>query len=51
LTNAQWAQVEPLLPRPSPVLGGRLPVISRRLLIDTVLYGAGQRLRLADGAA
>jgi transposase len=38
LTDAQWAQIEPLLPRPTPVLGGRPPVIPRRLLIDTILY-------------
>jgi transposase len=38
LTDAQWAIIEPLLPRTNPALGGRPPVHSRRLLIDTVLY-------------
>jgi transposase len=38
LTDAQWAQIQPLLPRSHPALGGRRPVISRRLLIDTILY-------------
>ena len=39
LTDAQWAVIEPLLPpRPSPRLGGRPPVHSRRLIIDTILY-------------
>jgi transposase len=38
LTDAQWALVEPLLPRPHRALGGRPAVHSRRLLVDTVLY-------------
>jgi transposase len=38
LTDAQWAVIEPLLPRPNPCLGGRPPVHSRRLIIDTISY-------------
>jgi transposase len=38
LTDAQWAVIEPLLPRPHPALGGRRPVHSRRLLLDTISY-------------
>jgi len=38
LTDTQWALVEPLLPVPNPRLGGRPPVLSRRLLVDTILY-------------
>ncbi|MBB1156104.1 IS5 family transposase [Amycolatopsis dendrobii] len=38
LTDAQWAVVEPLLPRTHPGLGGRPPVHSRRLVIDTISY-------------
>jgi transposase len=38
LTDAQWAVIEPLLPRIAPALGGRPPVHPRRLIVDTVLY-------------
>jgi len=38
MTDAQWAVIEPLLPRPNPRLGGRPPVYSRRLIIDTISY-------------
>lgn len=38
LTDAQWAVIEPLLPRTNPRLGGRPLVHSRRLVIDTILY-------------
>jgi len=37
-TDAQWAVVEPLLPTTNPVMGGRPPVYSRRLIIDTISY-------------
>ncbi len=38
LTDAQWAVVEPLLPRTHRSLGGRPRVHSRRLVIDTISY-------------
>ncbi|WP_237658101.1 IS5 family transposase [Rhodococcus ruber] len=38
LTDAQWAVIAPLLPRPSPRLGGRPAVHPRRLVVDTILY-------------
>ncbi|WP_370935938.1 IS5 family transposase [Amycolatopsis sp. cg13] len=38
LTDAQWAVIEPLLPKRHPSLGGRPPVHSRRLVIDTISY-------------
>jgi transposase len=38
LTDAQWAVIEPLLPKTHPSLGGRPPVHSRRLIIDTISY-------------
>nr|WP_202506017.1 IS5 family transposase [Amycolatopsis rubida] len=38
MTDAQWAVVEPLLPRRHPSLRGRPPVHSRRLVIDTISY-------------
>jgi transposase len=38
LTDAQWAVIEPLLPKAHPSLGGRPPVHSRRLIIDTISY-------------
>lgn len=38
MTDAQWAVIEPLLPRTAPSLGGRPPVYSRRLIIDTISY-------------
>lgn len=38
LTDGQWAMIEPLLPRTTPRLGGRPPVHSRRLIIDTINY-------------
>ena len=39
LTDAQWAVIEPLLPKTHPSLGGRPPVHSRRLIIDTISSG------------
>jgi len=38
VTDAQWAVIEPLLPRTAPALGGRPPVYSRRLIVDTISY-------------
>lgn len=38
LTDAQWALIEPLLPVAVACLGGRPPVHSRRLIVDTILY-------------
>lgn len=38
MTEAQWSVIEPLLPRTNPSLGGRPPVYSRRLIIDTISY-------------
>ncbi|MYW96389.1 IS5 family transposase, partial [Amycolatopsis rubida] len=38
MTDAQWAVIEPLLPRTHPRLGGRPPVHSRRLVVDTISY-------------
>jgi transposase len=38
MTDVQWAVIEPLLPRTAPVLGGRPPVHSRRLIIDSISY-------------
>jgi transposase len=38
MTDAQWAVIEPLLPTTNPSLGGRPPVYSRRLIIDTISY-------------
>ena len=38
MTDAQWAMIEPLLPRTPPQLGGRPPVYSRRLIIDSISY-------------
>ncbi|UKD52229.1 IS5 family transposase [Amycolatopsis sp. FU40] len=38
LTDAQWAVVEPLLPRAHPSVGGRPRVHSRRLVVDTISY-------------
>jgi transposase len=38
VTDAQWALIEPLLPRTPAVLGGRPYVHSRRLIIDTISY-------------
>lgn len=38
VTDAQWAVIEPLLPRTAPALGGRPPVYSRRLIVDTIGY-------------
>jgi transposase len=37
LTDAQWAQIAPLLPARDPCRGGR-PGYDRRLVIDTILY-------------
>jgi transposase len=37
LTDAQWAQIRPLLPPRDPARGGR-PGYDRRLVIDTILY-------------
>jgi transposase len=38
LTDAQWAQVEPLLPVANPRHGGRRLKYDRRLVLDTILY-------------
>jgi transposase len=38
MTDAQWALIEPLLPRTHPRLGGRPHVYSRRLIIDTISF-------------
>jgi len=38
VTDAQWAVIEPLLPRTAPALGGRPHVYPRRLIIDTISY-------------
>jgi transposase len=38
MTDAQWAVIEPRLPRTAPALGGRPPVYSRRLIIDSISY-------------
>ena len=38
MTDAQWAVIEPLLPGTAPALGGRPPVHSRRLIVDTISY-------------
>jgi transposase len=38
MTDAQWAVIESLLPKANPSLGGRPPVYSRRLIIDTISY-------------
>jgi transposase len=38
MTDAQWAVIEPLLPRAAPALGGRPRVYPRRLIIDTISY-------------
>jgi transposase len=38
VTDAQWAVIEPLLPRTAPALGGRPPVYSRRLIVDMISY-------------
>ena len=38
MTDAQWAVIEPLLPRTAPALGGRPHVYPRRLIIDTISY-------------
>jgi transposase len=37
LTDAQWAQIEPLLPARDPTRGGR-PGYDRRLVVDSILY-------------
>jgi transposase len=37
LTDAQWAQIAPLLPARDPTRGGR-PGYDRRLVVDTILY-------------
>ena len=37
LTDAQWAQIRPLLPTRDPARGGR-PGYDRRLVVDTILY-------------
>src|SRR3712207_332050 len=38
LTDAQWAQIEPLLPVRNPRHGGRQLKYDRRLILDTILY-------------
>jgi len=43
-TDAQWALLEPLLPKPSPTKPGRPPKWTKRQLID------GIRWRTRDGA-
>ena len=38
LTDAQWARVEPLLPRPDPKKGGRPRRYSRREVLNALFY-------------
>jgi transposase len=38
LTDAQWAQIQPLLPVRNPRHGGRRLKYDRRLILDTILY-------------
>lgn len=38
LTDAQWARVEPLLPRPDPKKGGRPRRYSRREILNALFY-------------
>ncbi|RBY77070.1 IS5 family transposase [Blastococcus sp. TF02-09] len=38
MTDAQWAQIEPLLPVVNPRHGGRRLKYDRRLVLDTILY-------------
>lgn len=47
LTDAQWAQLEPVVPLPR--LGGRPPRHARRELIDAMLYVLRNGVALAGG--